>query len=893
MTKPTSCSTTETPQFLAFSAALRDRSRTHSQSHSQGSSQVLTLGRNLLKTFLEDQFAQYEAGVIVSKLLTERALFIDQLMHAIWHAYIPVEEASLIAVGGYGRGELHPYSDIDLLILCESIEQHENAFSKFITLLWDLGFEVGSSVRTLEECVTEGFEDIATATSLLEARWIAGNFKAFERLQTIWKRPGFWESQVFFQGKMEEQVERHKRFNDTVYQLEPNIKESPGGLRDIQMINWVAKRHFQASSLQDLVQRDVLSPEEYQEIEAGYTLLNQTRFALQHLKRRREDRLQFDSQQSIADALGYKDTPEKMAVEQFMSRYYLNVQTVVKLNEILLQHFQELLFDPQTPEIVSINRRFQLVNDYLDIKNPDVFLNNPTTLLEAFIVLGSLPNIKGLRSNAIRAIREHLYLVDEDFRNDPINKALFMEIFRQPKGVNAAVKRMHSYGFLSAYLPVFNKITGLMQFNIFHAYTVDEHTLLTIRNLRRFFVDAYTYEFPTAHEVACQICKPDLLFLAGLFHDIAKGRGGAHEILGAEDALTFAQQHNLAKKDGELIAWLVRHHLDFSGTAQRKDLSDPEVISHFANLVGDQAHLDYLYLLTVADVCATSENVWNDWKNSLFLNLYHQTSSALDLSIDLPKSKSKKALQTQERAKELLSKRGINPADYKDFWSSLTKSEFFSRQNPQDVARITKKFYDVDPGKTHLFLKNQTQLGASELLIYMRDRDYLFAHITLTLDRLKLDVVEARIYSTATRMTLVVFYFLSRTTHSFIEESRHPEVLQKLQKQLSQPVMEMDNSHPAVQPRRVRCFDTPTEIMFNKISDQLTELSINTKDIPGLLSKIGCSLRACNIRLHDAKIHTVGEKAEDVFLISDTQNRAIVDQTKQEEFREALLDLIE
>jgi [protein-PII] uridylyltransferase len=868
-----------------FSKALLDDSIPHLE--------MLKLGRGALKQFLDYQFKKYEDGGAVSELITERSSFIDQFIKKIWAAYIPENVATLVAVGGYGRGELHPYSDIDLLILCGSLEEHKEDFSKFITLLWDLGFDVGSSVRTIDDCITAGLEDITTATNLLESRWITGDYHAFEHLQNIWNRPGFWESKAFFLGKMDEQSSRHKRFNDTVYQLEPNIKESPGGLRDIQTIYWVAKRHFKANSINELVQRNFISTEEYLELEAAYKFLNRTRFALQHLKKRREERLQFDNQQSISESFGYTDTDEKMAVEQFMSSYYRNVQTVVKLNEILLQHFQEVLFNDQTPEIVSINSRFQLVNQYLDIKHPRIFQKNPTTLLEAFIVLESLPNVKGLRSNAIRAIREHLYLIDDDFRNDPINKALFMEIFRQPKGVNAAVKRMHSYGFLSAYLPVFKKITGLMQFNIFHAYTVDEHSILTIRNLRRFFVDAYTYEFPTAHEIANHLSKPELLFLAGLFHDIAKGRGGSHEVLGAEEALIFAKQHNLSKKDGEMIAWLVLRHLDFSGIAQRKDLSDPEVITYFANLMGDQEHLDYLYLLTVADICATSENVWNDWKNSLFLELYNQTSNALDLSIGVPKNKSKKALKTQEIAKEILSKRGISSSDYKNFWDSLTKSEFFSRQNPQDIARITKKLCHADLTQTNLFLENQTQLGASELMIYMPDRDYLFAHITLTLDKLNVDVVEARVYSTTTKMTLVIFYFLSRETHSFVEESRHAEVLHKIREQLSLPDINIEDIDLPREARRVRCFETPTEINFHKINTHLTELSINTKDIPGLLSKIGCSLKSCNIRLHDAKIHTVGEKAEDVFLISDTQNRAITDAVQKQAFIENLLDLIE
>jgi len=856
--------------------------------------ETLKSGKQVLKQFLDYQFSQYENGAAVSVLIKERSGFIDQLLKTIWSTYITSDSAALIAVGGYGRGELHPYSDIDLLILCDQIEEHQESLSDFITLLWDLGFDVGSSVRTVKDCFTAGLEDVSTATNILESRWITGNYELFESLQGIWNHAEFWPSKDFFQAKLAEQENRHKRFNETVYQLEPNIKESPGGLRDIQSIYWVAKRHFNASSINELVQRNFLSTEEYIEIESAYKQLNRVRFALQHLKKRRDDRLQFDNQQSIAESFGYADTDEKMAVEQFMSSYYRNVQIVVKLNEILLQHFRETLFDDHnTVETININSRFKLVNQQLDIQHPNIFKQNPTTLLEAFIILESLPEATGLRSNAIRSIRDHLHLIDNDFRNDPINKALFIEIFRQPNGVNAAVKRMHGYGILGAYLPAFQKITGLMQFNIFHAYTVDEHTILVIRNLRRFFIDEFTYEFPTAHQIAENLCKPEVLFLAGLFHDIAKGRGGKHEILGAEDAIAFAEHHHLSKKDGEMIQWLVRHHLKYSGIAQRKDLSDPEVINQFAELVMDQEHLDYLYLLTVADVCSTSDAVWNDWKNSLFLTLYNETSNVLSLSSNAPKDRAKKALNTQEKARELLAKKELKSSSYKPFWSSMAKSEFFSRQSASDVARITQQIYDIDHDKTHLFIKTQRQLGATELMIYMKDRDFLFAHITHALDLLNLTVVEARIFSTQDQMTLVIMYILDRESMSFITEERHPEILAKIDSQLSQPDMESSAFHNATLARRVRCFETPTELIFNKINEHRTELCITTKDIPGLLSKIGYALKTCNIRLHDAKIHTVGEKAEDVFLISDTNNQAIQDNHLKEKFTEVLIDLIE
>ncbi|VAW49429.1 [Protein-PII] uridylyltransferase / [Protein-PII]-UMP uridylyl-removing enzyme [hydrothermal vent metagenome] len=853
---------------------------------------TLKRGRALLKTFLDHQFTQYENGISVSLLIKKRSLFIDQLLETIWNTYLPSNIASLIAVGGYGREELHPYSDIDLLILCNDIEQHQDNLSKFITILWDLGFDVGSAIRTVKDCFNAGLEDVTTATNILESRWITGNKALFEQLQSIWNHDDFWSSKAFFQAKYTEQENRHKRFNDTVYQLEPNIKESPGGLRDVQTIYWIAKRHFNASSINELVQKNFLSAEEFIEIEAAYQHLNRIRFALQHLKRRREDRLQFDLQQSIAESFGYVDNDKKMAVEQFMSSYYRNVHSTVKLNEILLQHFREILFDDKK-QTESINMRFNIVNQHLDIKDPNIFKQNPTTLLEVFIILETRPHITGLRSKTIRAIRDHLYLIDDNFRQDPINIALFIEIFRQPKGVNAAVKRMHGYGILAAYLPAFKKISGLMQFNIFHAYTVDEHTVLVIRNLRRFFIDEFTYEFPTAHQIATQLSKPEVLFLAGLFHDIAKGRGGKHEILGAQDALEFAKQHNLAKQDQKMLHWLVRNHLVFSGTAQRKDLSDPQVIKKFADLMQNQTNLDYLYLLTVADVCSTSDAVWNDWKNALFLVLYNETSSVLSQAENIPKDRAKKALKTQEKAKELLTKKGLLPTHYQPFWNSMAQSEFFSRQNAQDVARITQQIHAVPHDQTHIFLQKQKHLGATELVIYMQDRDFLFAHITHALDLLNLTVVEARIFSTNDQMTLVVMYILNRENMSYLDQERYPETTQKIQAKLAQTDIENHSHQGTTQARRIRCFETPTELVFNTLNEHRTELHITTKDIPGLLSKIGHALKRCNIRLHDAKIHTVGEKAEDVFIISDTHNKAIKDQHSKEQFSAELIDLIE
>lgn len=838
------------------------------------------VGRQMLKQFTEHQFNQFDQETAVSELVKERAVFIDQILKKTWHHSFDSEHFALLAVGGYGRGELHPYSDIDLLILCDQNCNNHEQIGQFITLLWDMGFEVGHAVRTLEECKQAGLDDITTATNLLEARWITGNYQLFESLQAFWKQADFWPSQAFFDAKISEQDARHKRFHETVYQLEPNIKESPGGLRDIQTIFWVAKRHFNATSIHQLVQKQFITPEEYRELDAAYKFLSRVRFILHRMKGRREDRLLFDNQQQVAQIFGYQDTDEKLAVEQFMNSYYRNLRVIVKLNEILLQHFYEEIFRREEPEIVKINQRFQLVNHYLDVRSEGVFQQFPSALLEIFIIIENDPSIAGIRARTLRLIRESLHLIDDDFRKDPINKALFVEIFRQPKGVNASMRRMHSYGILDAYIPAFHKISGLMQFNIFHAYTVDEHTILVIRYLRRFFVKEYAFEFPTAHQVALSICKPEILFLAALFHDIAKGRNGAHEILGAEDAYRFCQDHNLSEPDTKLVAWLVRHHLEFSSVAQRKDLSDPNVILEFARFVGNQNRLNYLYLLTVADVCSTSDEVWNDWKNALFLELFNETSNALDKAMEIPKDKAKKAILHQEKARELLAQKSLNTAEYQAFWNGLKKTDFFNRQTPMEISRITEQLYQHSHQEIAISMLGKTHRGASELMIYMPNRDFLFAQITQALDSLNLNIVEAKVYSTTENMTLVLVYFLDRDQEA-IED---PELIERIETKLHKNLTESPKLQPMVnhtKSRRIRHFRTPTEVHFQDLSAKLTEVSISTKDIPGLLSRIGQAFRDCQIRMHDAKINTVGEKAEDTFIISTTDNRAIQPENQQ------------
>ncbi len=830
-------------------------------------------GREALTHFREKQFEAFDTGTPASFLIKERSHFIDQLLKQLWH-YFELDALSLIAVGGYGRGELHPYSDIDVLIIADAAQQkqHEASICAFQTLLWDWGLDIGASVRSLASCEEEGRKDVTVATSLLEARWITGAYEPFQALLQLWKAADFWPAKDFYLAKVAEQETRREKVQGTLYQLEPNLKTCPGGLRDIQTIYWVAKRILGASALYDLLQHAMLTPQEHAQLDAANKTLNRFRFALHRHKKRREDRLLFDHQQLLATELNAPGDTLKQQVEHLMHSFYRTTQQVIRLNEVLLAHFRETLFDQHHPA-VALNQRFQTVNDFLEIKDPALFEQNPTTILEAFLLFTYHPQLKGMRAGTLRALSNHLDVVDEAFRHDAIHKTLFLALLRQPQGVYHSLKYMHKYGVLARYIPQFGHITGLMQFNLFHAYPVDEHTLLVLRNLRRFFIEDHAWEFPTAHQISKQIQKPEILFLAGLFHDITKGNE-PHAITGAAFAEQWCAEHNLPEQDVALVSWLVRHHLDFSDTAQKSDLSDPEVIAQFAEKVGDQKRLDHLYLLTLADVLSTSPDVWNDWKNALFLELYRETSRMLVASQAQPKDIANKSLQHQELARELLKKQGVLPEQFAALWHALAKTEFFYRQPPGAIVRITRQI--LERGCPVIQITPQPQKGASEIMLYTEDRDFLFAQITKVLEQQQLSIMEAQIYCLPNGNTLTLFYVLDQHTRQAVEHERAEAIKTALQATLNQPIdpAQFKLAQPT---RKQRCFITPTKITF-KQKGAYTELFLSTLDLPGLLAKVAWVFVENDLRLHDARITTVGEKVEDTFIISRRDQQPLTEE---------------
>ncbi|MCK5696754.1 MAG: [protein-PII] uridylyltransferase [Gammaproteobacteria bacterium] len=869
--------------------------------------------KKAVNAIYDKQVEQFQAKHNIIHLIKERSLAIDIILTLAWSYYHLADNASLVAVGGYGRGELHPYSDVDLLLLHDaehdihntsssSIEQQEfvDNLQMFITLLWDIGLEIGHSVRTVDECVEEAKNDITIISNLMESRLITGDKNLYQQLSNQLNPDNMWPTKEFTSAKIEEKHRRYLKFNETAYNLEPNIKEGPGGLRDIQIIGWVAKRHFNVDSLKELVGHNFLTPHEYEQLEQGQNFLWKIRFALHVLCKRHEERLLFDYQRELAEQLCYQEGNGKLAVEYFMADYYQMVMELERLNEMLLQYFQEvIIFSDDDTKPIKINRRFINYKGYIAAANKSVFRHHPFALLEIFLLLCQNTELKGVRASTIRLIRANGYLIDKSFRNDIRCRSLFMEIIRQPFGITHEMRRMNRYGVLAAYIPEFKKIVGQMQHDLYHAYTVDEHTLKVLRNARRLFVKKHNHELPLASNIARSIAKPELLYLAALFHDIGKGRGGRHEEWGAIDAEQFCLTHDLNHKDTRLVTWLVRNHLVMSMTAQRKDINDPAIIYEFALLVGESHYLDYLYMLTVSDIRATSPKVWNSWKDSLLVQLYNLTKAALNKGLDNPQQQDECIKNCKTIALETLVADHYLPEKVLQLWSNLPNEYFIKLQVEEIVwqARAILKADQKNPEphtkKPIVLIQTQEERGGTEIFIYTKEEDYVFALVTATLSKLVLNVTEA-ITITASHGCAYHTYFVLEEDGSVVtDEERIAMIQHTLQEVLSQKNDEI----PIINQRLSRTekqFVHKTDVQFDEdLENNQTLMTISATNRPALLSHIGQALIQCKVSLDNAKISTFGDKVEDVFVIRGENKQIITDIKQQETIRRTIIELLD
>jgi [protein-PII] uridylyltransferase len=817
----------------------------------------------------------------VETLVRDRAALVDALVVRAWslHAGAAASALALVAVGGYGRGELLPCSDVDVLVLLPAGEEPAwtAPLEQFLAFLWDIGLETGHSVRTIDDCQREALADLGVATTLFEARLLAGPPALFEAMRRALAPDRLWSSRDFFDAKLREQSERHHRFHDTAYNLEPNVKQGPGGLRDIQTIAWVAKRHFGANSLQQLAAQGFLEARELAQLESAQSWLWRIRFALHLVSGRREDRLLFDHQIRLARLFGYEDATYTLAVEQFMQRYYRTAMFVSWLNELLLQQFREEILADRDAPALPLSRHFQERDECLEATSDEVFTRNPSALLELFVVLQQNPRLRGVRARTIRLVTEHLWLIDEEFRQNPRNHRLFLEVLRAPAGVTHELRRMNLYGVLGRYIPAFGRIVGRMQYDLFHAYTVDAHTLFVVSNLRRFALERYDHEFPRLAQIFRSLPKPELAYVAAIFHDIAKGRGGDHSELGAVDAEAFCLEQGLSRYDARLVAWLVRHHLKLSITAQKQDIADPQVVNEFARAVGDQVRLDYLYVLTVADVRGTNPKLWNSWKATLFDELYERVKQALRRGLESPLDREELVAETQALARARLATAGIDLAAVDRVWSTLTEP-YYLRHSAAEIAWHTSELAARDPGDGKPLIavaEHPDRGGATVVLIYTHGRHHSFARATAALDQQGLSIQDARITPTADGGSLDSYLVLEDTGSPIADRDR----IAGIERQLVRALSEKSAAAPAVtrrMPRQVRMFTTATQVTFSADPDNgRTIVEVVAGDRPGLLSQIGKVFWDQKVELHGAKIMTVGERAEDVFTVADETGRPL------------------
>ncbi|MBI3575447.1 MAG: [protein-PII] uridylyltransferase [Gammaproteobacteria bacterium] len=853
---------------------------------------ALCTGRQAIhQRFLVDRDADRLVHALAE--LTDALLIRAWALHGA--KYPPRSPLALVAVGGYGRGELHPHSDIDLLLLtARGDADGTQAFAEnLLRFLWDMGLEVGHSVRTLKQCVQESKKDITVATNLMESRLLAGDDALYAKLRAQMRSTRLWPSKKFFSAKWREQIERHRRFDDTAYNLEPNTKEGPGGLRDIQMIAWVTQRHFDTTTLHDLVRHGFLSESEYRTLVRGRNFLWKVRAGLHYLAERREDRLLFDHQRALAQQFGFRDRRGNLAVELFMKQYYRTVKELLLLNEILLQHFQEEILgnrslrcstssvhgvvSPLRARIKPVNRRFQMRHGFLEVTRPKVFERFPFALLELFLIMQQRTDIRGVRAGTIRLVRANLPRINAAFRRDLACRSLFMEILRQPRGITHELRRMNAYGVLGAYLPAFGRIVGQMQHDLFHVYTVDQHTLFVLRNVRRFAVPKFRHEFPLASELMQRLVKPERLYLGALFHDIAKGRGGDHSTLGEQDVGDFCRRHLLSDYDTRFIQWLVRQHLLMSQTAQRQDISDPDAVHRFAQQMGDQEHLDNLYLLTVADMRGTSPAVWNTWKGRLLSQLHSATTRLLRRGIAEPIDLEAHVADLKREALTHLADSKLPPERVERFWADLD-ADYFLPYDAESLAWHAHTLAAASAADLPLVATRWfPELGGSEFLVYAPDREDLFAVLTAGFDRLNLSIVEARIHTLHNGFALDTFVALDHAGQPVTDPRALEHLRRAMRTQLLDPMPGRD-LRGAPLPRTLKQFPIETRVHFTpSTKGNLTIMEVVAQDRPGLLYQVALALSHCRVNLVAAKVSTYGERAEDVFFVNTRERRPLAD----------------
>jgi [protein-PII] uridylyltransferase len=794
------------------------------------------------------------------RLLLAHARLVDAHLREAWQMLEMPAELALVAVGGFGREELYPKSDIDLLILLP--QQPDPALQQrlqnLVGVFWDIGLEVGHSIRTIGDCMAES-SDVTVQTNLLEARLITGNRPLFEEMRETLAQ--HLDKRAFFLAKQQEQNQRHTRFVDTDYNLEPNLKESPGGLRDLHTVLWISRACGFGTSWHELSRLGMITSDEARAIARHESLLQTLRIRLHYLAGRREDRLLFDYQTALAEQMAIQASNARRASEHLMQRYYRTKQAVLQLNSVLLQNMRARLF-PESAISYPLNERFVARDDLLEARSEDIFEREPSAILESFLLMEKHPRLNGFSAPTLRSLWRARRLMDASFRRDPHNRKLFMQILREPQGLTHVLRRMNQHGILGLYLPAFGRIVGQMQHDLFHVFTVDEHILMVVRNLRRLTLAEHAHELPLSSKLIKDFARPEVLYIAGLFHDIAKGRGGDHSQLGRADAMRFCKQHGLTREDTDLVVWLVECHLMMSATAQKQDLSDQDVIGAFAAKVKNDRYLAALYLLTVADIRGTSAKVWNAWKGKLLEDLFWATRRYM-----LGGKIADQIGEIRQRAIETLSLYAIAPEKYELLWAQLDP-DYFLRHEPHEIAWHTRLLAHRVNSQSAIVKARLSNIGAGiQVMVYSPDQAYLFARICEFFERMNYNIMEAKIHTTQHGYALDSFLVMDAGN----DETAYRDVMNYIEYELEQVLARTElPQSPRVGrvSRQQKHFPIAPEISISQDEKENNLLSIIAGDRPGLLARIAHVLAHHDIEIRSAKINTLGARAEDTFWIA-------------------------
>ncbi|RZT41995.1 [protein-PII] uridylyltransferase [Cupriavidus agavae] len=843
--------------------------------------------RDRLKADKQALFAEFDVTNQVSPLVTRLRRAVDAALVEAWTGLGLPADAALVAVGGYGRGELFPYSDVDVLLLLRGEPDADTAtrLERFIGLCWDLGLEIGSSVRTVDDCIREAAADITIRTALLEARLLTGSKPLFQAMQTRYLAD--MDAGDFFQAKLLELRQRHAKYQDTPYALEPNCKESPGGLRDLQVILWMTKAAGLGDSWKELFGRGLLTERESQELARNERLLRTIRARLHLLAGRRQDVLVFDLQTALAESFGYRQTTAKRASEQLMRRYYWAAKAVTQLNSVLLLNIEAMLFPSESKVTRVINDSFVERQGMLEITSDDLYEKNPHAILETFLLYERTPGVKGLSPRTLRGLYNARTVMDASWRNDPENRRLFLAIVQEPQGITHALRLMNQTSVLGRYLINFRRIVGQMQHDLFHVYTVDQHILMVVRNMRRFAIVEHTHEFPFCSQLMAGFERPWVLWVAALFHDIAKGRGGDHSKLGTVDARRFCKQHGIAREDADLIAWLVEHHLTMSHVAQKQDLTDPDVVKAFAQVVGNERYLTALYLLTVADIRGTSPKVWNAWKGKLLEDLYRITLRVLGgARLD------SHSLWAQKRDDTIAQLRlnAFDPDLAKPLWNKLDMS-FFMRHDARDIAWLTRHLFNKVNSADPVVKARVSPAGEGlQVVVYVKDQPDLFARICGYFERKAFSIQDAKIETTRDGYALDTFQITDPGL-----DGGYRDILALVEHELTERVRlecPLPETTQGRLSRQSRSFPIKPRVDLRPDErGQYYLLSVSANDRTGLLYALAGVLAKHRVSVHSARINTLGERVEDVFLVDGS--RLTADNRLQIQLEQDLLDALD